>query len=402
MVVPSGSVRAKWPAMESSLAGPGSLYVVPRIEASGIDANLDRSYLNRNLFMLKSNPLKSSLMKSILNDRSGYAAIAALCLLAAMLALPSAASAQFTLQAAPLSPDAVDPGGTSSSNISVGATNGFNAPVDLSCQVTSTTGTVVDAPMCTVSPATVTPPASASATITTMGGTSPVSYSFTVTGVAPSTAQTTTTLAQSLTVLPVTPQFTITVEKAVSPTSVQAGSGAEATIQINPINGYPPTGTAQVTLSCSSILPLVAFPPYCSFSPNPLPVNSGQVATSTLTINTFGTQITKAAQPRTFYALWLPLPMLALVGVGAAVGGKRSRKAWGLLALFIMSGALFLMPACGNTKPNTSAPNGITPDNTYIFTVTGVDAAGNIASNTGSTTSTNPSVTLTVTTQTTN
>jgi hypothetical protein len=236
-----------------------------------------------------------------------------------------------------------------------------------------------------------------------MGGTSPVVYSFTVTGVAPSTAQTTTTPAQSLTVLPVTPQFTITVEKAVAPASVQAGSGAEATIQINPINGYPPPpGTAQVTLSCSSITPLVAFPPYCSFSPNPVPVTSGQVATSMLTISTFGNQITRSAQPRIFYALWLPLPMLALVGVGAAVGGKRSRKAWGLLALLIMSGALFLMPACGNTKPNVSAPNGITPDNTYTFTVTGVDAAGNIASNTGSTTSTNPSVTLTVTTQTTN
>ena len=354
--------------------------------------------------MLKSNPLKSSLMKLSLKDR--YAGIAVLCLLAAMLALPSAASAQFTLQAAPLSPDAVDPGGTSSSNISVGTTNGFNAPVDLSCQATST-ATVVDAPVCTVSPATVTPPASASATITTMGGTSPVSYSVTVTGVAPSTAQTTTTPAQSLTVLPVTPQFTVTVEKAVAPVSVQAGSGAEATIQINPINGYStPAGSAGITLSCSSITPLVAFPPYCSFTyptgQTTLIITGGQVATSTLTINTFGTQITKAAQPRTRYALWLPLPMLGLVGVGAAVGGKRSRKAWGLLALLIMSGALFLMPACGNTKPNTSAPNGITPDDTYTFTVTGVDAAGNIASNTGSTTTTNPSVTLTVTTQTTN
>jgi len=373
--------------------------------------------------MLKSNPLQSSLMKSslmksrpmklILKGRSGYAGIVLLCLLAALLALPSAASAQFTLQAAPLSPDAVAPGGTSSSNITVGTTNGFNAPVDLSCQVTTQAQNVNDMPQCTVSPATVTPPASAAATITTIAGsgtvpgTSPVSYSITITGTAPSTAQTTVTPAQTLTVLPVTQQFTVTVEKAVAPASVQAGSGAEATIQINPINGYiTPAGSAGITLSCSSILPLVAYPPYCSFTyptgQTTLIITSGQVATSTLTISTFGNQITNAAHPRTFYALWLPLPMLALVGVGAAVSGKRSRKAWALLALFIMSGALFLIPACGNTKPNISAPNGITPDNTYTFTVTGVDAAGNIASNTGSTTSTNPSVTLTVTTQTTN
>jgi len=207
-------------------------------------------------------------------------------------------------------------------------------------------------------------------------------------------------------VLAVTPQFTITVEKAISPNSVPAGNGAEGTIQINPIAGYStPPSTPGITLSCSSVTPLVIFPPYCSFSypagQTTLVITGGQVATSTLTISTFGTQIVRNAHPRTFYALWMPLPMLALVGLGAAVGGKRSRKAWGLLALFIMSGALFLMPACGNSTPNTSSDNGITPNNTYTFTVTGVDAAGNIASNTGSSSSANPSVTLTVTSQTT-
>jgi hypothetical protein len=359
------------------------------------------SYWNRNLLMLKFNPLKTSL-----RVRSGYAGMAALWLLAAVVALPPAAVAQFTLQAGPLSPDAVAPGGTSSSNLTIGTTNGFNGAVNLSCQVTPTN--FVDPPTCTVNPATVTPPAPAAATITTMGLTSPVSYSVTITGNAPSTAQTTVTTAQTLTVLPVTPQFTITVEKAVSPTSVPAGSVAVATIQINPINGYStPDGSAGITLSCSSITPLVAFPPYCTFTYpaglTTLPINAGQPATVTLTISTFGTQITAANRSRMFYALWMPLPMLALVGLGAAMGGKRSRtrNVWGLLALLVMSGALVLMPACGNSSPNLSTPNGITPDNTYTFTVTGVDAAGNVASNTGSTTTTNPSVTLTVTTQTT-
>jgi hypothetical protein len=39
----------------------------------------------------------------------------------------------------------------------------------------------------------------------------------------------------------------------------------------------------------------------------------------------------------------------------------------------------------------------VTPNNTYTFTVTGIDQEGNAASNTNSTTSTNPAVTLTVT-----
>jgi hypothetical protein len=346
---------------------------------------------------MQSVPSKSLLSKSKLLLRTAHARVGALCLVAAFLTLPSLMAAQnFTLQAAALSPDAVAPGGTSSSNITIGTDPGFTGTVDLSCQVTPTT--LTDTPVCTVSPATVTPPASASATITTKGTTTTVSYNITVTGVASSTGQVITTPAQSLTVLAVTPQFTITVQKAVVPSSVPAGSGGEGIININAINGYTSPGTTGITLSCSSITPLVTIPPICTFNPNPVPVNGPGAVPSTITISTFGPVITGAgARPRTFYALWMPFPMLALVGLGAAVSGKRSRKAWGLLALFVMSGALFLMPACGNTTTSTTTPNGVTPNNTYTFTVTGVDADGVISSNTGSTT-TNPSVSLSVTT----
>ena len=93
--------------------------------------------------------------------------------------------------------------------------------------------------------------------------------------------------------------------------------------------------------------------------------------------------------------------MLALVGVGAAAGGKRSRKTWGLLGLFVLSGTLLLMPACGNTNTTTTTPNGVTPNNTYTFTISGVDANGVVSSNAGAG-STNPTVSLAVTTATTN
>jgi hypothetical protein len=337
----------------------------------------------------------SSKSKFILPTR--HTAIAALCLLAALMAMPSSASAQFTLQADPLSPDAVPPTGTSSSNITVGTLSGPNNAVDLTCQVTSTTQGTVDPPSCTVSPATVTPPANASATITTMVDTTTVAYSIVITGTAP--GQTASTQPLTLTVLAVTPQFTITVAKAVVPSSVPAGSGGEGTITINPIYGYSsPQGTPGVTLSCATITPLVTIPPVCSFNPPTLKVPT--VLTSTLTISTFGPVTTGAvARPRSFYALWMPVPMLALVGLGAAVGGKRSRKAWGLLALFVISGALFLMPACGNTTTSTTTPNGVTPNNSYTFTLVGVDSNGVASSNTGST-STAPTVSLTVTTPT--
>jgi hypothetical protein len=327
------------------------------------------------------------------------AAVVALCLLAALLTLATAASAQsFTLDASAFSPVAVPPEGTSSAVVTVGSVGGFTGTVNLSCQVIPSTFT--DPPACTVSPATVNAPASASATITTKLDTTTIAYAITITGTAPSTSQTITTQAQTVTVLAVAPQFTISVTRAVTPNSVPAGNGGQGTININPINGYvTPTGTAGVTLSCSSITPLVTIPPICVFNPNPVRVSGTGSATSTITINTFGPIITgAAARPRTFYALWLSVPMLGLVGLGAAVGGKRSRKAWGLLALFVISGAFCLMPACANSATTTTTtPNGVTPNNTYTFTVTGVDAEGNAASNTGSTTTTNPSVTLTVT-----
>jgi hypothetical protein len=361
---------------------------------------MNRSYLN--LLMLKADS-QSKLSKDRLKIRAGRATISILWAIPALLALLSSASAQadFNLQAAPFSPDAVAPGGTSSSNITIGADIGFTGTVDLTCQVSSPQ-TTTSPPACTVSPTTVTPPSSATATITTTGQTTTVGYSITITGTGPSTTH--TALAQNLTVLAVTPQFTITVQGPVVPASVPAGSGGQGVIVINPINGYvSPTEqiggqtVTGITLSCASITPLVTIPPVCSFNP-PNPPVSGVPSTSTLTISTYGPVTTGAIAPRRiFYALWLPLPLLALVGLGAGVSGRRSRKAWGLLALFVMSGALFLMPACGNTTTSTTTPNGVTPNNSYTFTVVGVDADGVISSNTTSNTSANPTVALTVT-----
>ncbi len=357
--------------------------------------------------MLKSESSKSGCSKSgrskfifLCGQPCSQVGVAAWCLLV-FLALPSLASAQgsFTLQAPSLSEVAIAPGGTSSANITVGSVNGFSGTVTLSCTVATTTGqTPTDPPECAVSPATVTPPTSASATITTKSDTSTVSYNIVITGNAPSTGETTSVAPLTLTVLAVSAQFTITIDRPVTPSSVPAGSGGQGVVSINPINGYiTPPGSPGITLSCSSISPLVTLPPTCSFNPPVVPLTSANPVTSNISISTFGPITTSAlVHPRAFYALWLPIPMLSLAGLGAAVGGKRSRKAWGLLALFVISGALFLMPACGNTSNMTTTPNGITPNNTYSFVVSGVDSNGVISSNGGTITS-SPTVSLTVT-----
>jgi hypothetical protein len=340
--------------------------------------------------MLRSESLPSKIKRL---TRGGFLSLC----LAGTLLVPvcSAFGQDFTVTAAPFNPFAVAPGEDSASNVTIGTLNGFNGTVDLACTITSqTTGTP---PTCQVSPPSVKPPGGASVTVTSSAATTPALYTIAVTGTA--SAETSQSSLQNLTVLAVSPQFTITVGSAVVPTSVPAGSGGQGIININPINGYN-SGTGGVTLSCSSIAPLVTIPPVCSFNPQPVVV-SGTLATSTITISSFGPVTTgSAVQKRTFFALWLPLPMLALVGLGAAAGGKQARKAWGLLALFVVSGSLLLMPACANNNPSTSTPNGITPANSYTFTVTGVDANGNSSSNTGTTT--NPTVNMTVTAPATN
>jgi hypothetical protein len=345
--------------------------------------------------------LKSDGMESKLRLWTRQAGIAVLCALTPFLIRAPSAIAQgtteFTLQPGALDPAAIAPGGSSASNITVGSVNGFAGSVTLGCQITANqTTNAQHNPVCTVSPTSVKPPASATATITTDPQTTTVAYGVTITGAGPTTSYSAPPL--NLTVLAVTPQFTITVETGVQPSSVPAGNGAEGIISVNPSNGY----VGSVTLYCSSITPLVVIPPVCSFSypkgATSLPVN-GVPATSTLTINTFGpVPVTAASHPRPFYALWLPLPLLGLVGLGAAVGGKKSRKALGLLALFIVSGSLLLLPACATNTGNlrTTTPNGITPANTYTFTIVGVDGNGVVSSNTGSG-SAAPTATLTVT-----
>jgi hypothetical protein len=347
-----------------------------------------------NLFMLRSERRIKSL-------RILVAGFVLVCLFAAF-SLPASAQ-DFTLTAQPFNPEALAPGGTSSSSINIVANPGFVGPVTFGCTVTPpVTIPPEDLPQCQVSPPSLAGSGGASATITTTGSTSTIGYSVTITGTDGSGTVTSPPL--ELTVLSVTPQYTITVQTTVAPSSVPAGNGAQGTIVVNPLNGYTTPASGYITLYCSSMTPLVTIPPVCSFSypagQKGLIVTSNTPVTSTVTISTFGPVITgSSTHPRIFYAAWLSFPLLGLVGIGAAIGGKRSRKSWGVLALFVLSGSLLLLPACSNTNPNssTTTPNGITPANTYTFTIVGVDTNGVVSSNTGSTTSVGPSVSLTVT-----
>ncbi len=291
----------------------------------------------------------------------------------------------FTVTVSALTPLAgVNPGGTATATIDLGASQGFNSPVSLSCEVTS--NQVTDAPQCTVSPESATPPATPALTITTSGGTPAGTYLITVTGTFGTSTE---TAPLYLNVTELTQDYSLSVLPTTAvPSPVPAGSSATTTVTVMPIGSY---SGHQVTLACLSVAPIVTAAPYCSFNPPTVTV-AGGVISSTLTITTFGlaaTSMGKLSQPRMFYAFWLAVPGLALVGAGAS--GKH-RKLMGILLLVAIAGGLLLLPACNSATVGTTTPNGqVTPPNSYTFTLSAADENGAAPSNV--TTCTPPSAT---------
>ena len=70
--------------------------------------------------------------------------------------------------------------------------------------------------------------------------------------------------------------------------------------------------------------------------------------------------------------MFLPLPALALLGIGFGSADSRRKKVLGFLMLYAILAALVLLPACGGggSHPN---PHGGTPAGTYTISVTGTD-----------------------------
>jgi hypothetical protein len=298
----------------------------------------------------------------------------------------SLAHGQFTLSVSQLTPaTAVVPGGTATATVDLGVSpgSGFDSPVSLTCQVTSgpITG-AAPAPQCSPSPESQIPPADGPAlNITTTGGIAPNAtpagtYQIMVTGTSP--GATTQTVFVYLNVSDLTEDYTLSVLPAIAlPSPIPAGSSATTTVSVTPIGSY----TGEVTLSCLSVSPIVTAAPYCTFNPASVSVTGNAGATSTLTINSFGPApgTSKLWTPRLFYAFWLAVPGLALVGAGAT--GSYKRKLMGMLFLVAVIAGLLTLPACSTPIGTTSENGQITPNNTYIFTLTGTDTNGAAPSN---------------------
>jgi hypothetical protein len=309
-----------------------------------------------------------------------------------LAAFGSLASAQsFTITTTAPYPSSVDPGESATATINLGASGGFDDPVLLDCAVTSGPTTTSE-PACIVSPSSQVPPAKPALTITTTNGTTAGTYQFTVTGTSGSIVQSATLYVG---VADITENYALSVlpNGTATPGSVAPGETATATVSVSPLGTY---SGHQVTLSCLSVTPIVTAAPTCSFNPATVTVGTSGVATSVLTITSYGpsaTTTTRVWRPRIFYAALLLVPGLALAGIGSRAG--RRSNALGMLLLIVVAAGLLLMPGCGTsnlTSTTTTTLNGSeTPKNNYIFTLTGVDENGAAPSTTGA-----PTVTLAV------
>jgi hypothetical protein len=144
--------------------------------------------------------------------------------------------------------------------------------------------------------------------------------------------------------------------------NIPAGQIATFGVTVNPSSGFT---QANVAFSCSS-------PPSgatCNFTPSSINLANGAQST-TLRLTTTAQPVSTASATgwrRSFYALWLMVPAMTLLGWRVGGKGKKIRLL-GLMMLSLFFALILLQPACSSTK--TPVPVSGTPSGVYPMTVT--------------------------------
>jgi uncharacterized repeat protein (TIGR01451 family) len=153
--------------------------------------------------------------------------------------------------------------------------------------------------------------------------------------------------------------------------TVTAGQNTSFNVTLTPM----PTYTATISMTATD--PATAST--ATFTTASVPMSGSSQATTTLNISTTARPVTTGSLFRghMFFAAWLPVGGLSLLGLGVGASGKRRR--WvGLAVLGLLAGVLLLQPGCGSSSPATTS--GGTPAGTYTITITGTN--GSVSHNT--------------------
>jgi hypothetical protein len=157
-----------------------------------------------------------------------------------------------------------------------------------------------------------------------------------------------------------------------SPSTVSAGSSASIPVTVTSEAGYSGTVTLQCAVS-PTIVSNGATAPACTFNPPQVAVAVGAPGSATLTFApAAASNASVKMHSRFFYALWLPVPGLALVGFGVS-GSARRKKIFGLILLCMLLAGVIVTPACVSY---THLGNVGTPPGQYTIAITGTDANG--------------------------
>ena len=158
----------------------------------------------------------------------------------------------------------------------------------------------------------------------------------------------------------VVPSFSLTATTP-SPNPVAKGASATSTVTMQFDPGF--STSTNVALTCSG-------PTGITCTPNPASLTS-TANTSTVTISVSSTASLHSARP--IWALWLPIPALALVGIGLGSVVSTERKVLGILLGCLLFAALLFLGACGSSSNGGGGGGGTTP---YTVTVTGTANPG--------------------------
>ncbi len=152
--------------------------------------------------------------------------------------------------------------------------------------------------------------------------------------------------------------------------------GDVATIQVAfcPTSSQGYNATITPTQTTSPTMVTAATP---SFSPTSVTLSGSNCANTTLTIATVPRPVNTGSLLRhrgSFYAAWLPVVGLSLVGLGIGAGRKRRRWLVGAV-LGLIAGVILLQPGCGSASSPTTTGGG-TQAQSYTVTIVGSAGTG--------------------------
>jgi Beta-propeller repeat/Domain of unknown function DUF11 len=155
--------------------------------------------------------------------------------------------------------------------------------------------------------------------------------------------------------------------------TINAGDTATFQVVFTPTSnlGYNATITPSETISPSMV---TATTP--TFNPTTVTLSGSSPASTTLSIATVPRPVITGILLRrgSFYATWLPIGGLSLVGLG--IGAGRKRRRWLAAAvLCLIAGAILLQSGCGSSSSGTTTSSG-TQAGVYNITITGSAGTG--------------------------